>query len=278
MSGGSPFGHAAGRSAFLPRASAKVSANVSRPSRVCYIHIESIARRSCSLFSRKFRFTFHQIAAIIRLAHKYHVQAVFDQAVAALEEAFPSDFDTWERGEATVKFKEEHAICVINLALLVDKPSLLPVALYRCALLGSDVLDGYKRNNKTIERLSMENIKRCIDGRNNLASRALGILLDVFNVGSCPECDTPDTCSPVPQSMLQWALEEEQSTETDVLQSWRGLIETWAPDTEICDYCERALINRDVRARRRVWNDLPEIFDIEEEVGGWVADSSDFSD
>ncbi|KAM5539308.1 hypothetical protein V8D89_006999 [Ganoderma adspersum] len=236
-----------------------------------------------TLFSRKFSFSFPKISAIIRLAHKYHVQAVLDQALSALEDSFPSDFDTWERNEtrtAAVKLEDEHAIGVVNLAFLVDRPLLLSIAFYRCAMLGGSVIDGYKRGNKTgpVEHLNRENMKRAINGRNDLTSRALGVLLDIFDIGPCIECDTPDGCSPVLQMMLQWALEDEKSSDADILESWRSRIELWAGDTDICGHCEKALVEGDVRARRRVWRELPEVFDIEEEVGYWVGgSSSDFS-
>ena len=44
--------------------------------------------------------------------------------------------------------------------------------------------------------------------------------------------------------------------------------------------CKKALIEGDVRARRRVWRELPEIFGIEEEVGyvGASEYECDFSD
>ncbi|PIL26474.1 hypothetical protein GSI_12232 [Ganoderma sinense ZZ0214-1] len=238
-----------------------------------------------TLFARKYSFSFPQISAIIRLAHKYHVQPVLDQAISALEEAFPSHFEAWERiGTQTpaVKFKSEHAIAVVNLAFLVDRPSLLSVAFYRCALLGGAVLDGCKLGNGktgTVVHLDRENAKRAIDGRNELAARALDVLLDIFDVDPCIECETPEGCGPVLQSMQQWAFGDTKSSEADILESWRERIELWVRDTDICDHCREALVERDVRARRRVWRELPKIFDIEEAVGpNCVSESSsDFS-
>ncbi|KAM5539306.1 hypothetical protein V8D89_006997 [Ganoderma adspersum] len=95
-----------------------------------------------TLYAREPLFSFHRMSAIIRLAHKYHVQDVLDQAILALEEYFTSDFDTWDSDRIAVAFKRRHAVAVVNLARLVDKPSLLPVAFYECALLGGGVFKG----------------------------------------------------------------------------------------------------------------------------------------
>ena len=180
-----------------------------------------------------------------------------DQAIAALEESLPSNFDTWERGGHVGKFKDEHAIGVVGFASLVDRPSLLPVTCYRCALLGGRIIDGYRRENKTIERLDRENIQRCINGLSKLAWRALGVVMDIFNIGPCVDCETRDTCGPVLESMLHWALEEEKATDANVLRSWK----------EIINY-EKDLVDRDVSVRKNaVWKDLPEIFDLEKLVG-----------
>ena len=55
-------------------------------------------------------------------------------------------------------------------------------------------------------------------------------------------------------------------------------MELWVGDTDICGHFEKAMVEGDVCVRRRVFRELPEVFDIEEEVSYWVgASSSDFS-
>ncbi|PIL26466.1 hypothetical protein GSI_12224 [Ganoderma sinense ZZ0214-1] len=225
-----------------------------------------------TLFSRDFSFSFHQIAAVIRLAHKYHVQDVLEQAIASLKERFTDSFDAWEArtGPATIKVRSRQAIGVINLARLVDRPSLLPLAFYKCATLGSAVLDGYKRedNLKSIEHLSREDEKRCIDGRVRLAEAALTVLAEVFTARPCGGCKTHARCRTVLQAMRGDALAHEGALSASVLASWREVVSGWARERGLCGPCEKAALERDVRARRRVWDSLPKIFDIE--VEGWV--------
>ncbi|KAI1795330.1 hypothetical protein LXA43DRAFT_1090978 [Ganoderma leucocontextum] len=80
--------------------------------------------------------TFDELAAVIRLAHKYNVPQVQDQALPH------------------IALKPAHSIGVINLACLTDMPSLLSVAFYDCAHRGSALLDGWTHEDGTVEHLS----------------------------------------------------------------------------------------------------------------------------
>ena len=94
------------------------------------------------LYVHRPSFSFLRISAIIRLAHKYHIQDVLDQGILALAEYFTDDFDTWMADKNVITFQPREAIAAVNLARLIDKPSLLPTAFYECALLGGGVLYG----------------------------------------------------------------------------------------------------------------------------------------
>ncbi|KAI1795304.1 hypothetical protein LXA43DRAFT_1178777 [Ganoderma leucocontextum] len=227
------------------------------------------------LYSRKTTFSFHQISAVIRLAHKYDVQDVLDQAIESFQEYFTSDFDTWTRGSGgVVRLRSQHAIGVVNLARLVDRPALLPIAFYKCALLGGDVVDGYRREDRTMEYLCRKDVKRCIDGRNELAEHAIVVVSAVFGFTQPgEECASPVRCRSALQSMLELVVEDECASDADVLASWEGRIHDWAEDLSLCNLCEKAAVERDVRARRQVWYELPEIFDVE--VEGWVPSEGD---
>ncbi|KAI1795305.1 hypothetical protein LXA43DRAFT_37560 [Ganoderma leucocontextum] len=232
-----------------------------------------------TLFSREFSFSFHQISAIIRLAHKYHVQDVLDQAIASLREYFTSNFEVWEShtNQGIIKFRPQQAIGIVNLARLVDRPSLLPTALYKCALLGRDVLNGYKREDKTVEHLPRKDAKRCIDGRIKLAEEALAIIAEVFTTQPCEACKNgPMPCRAVLQAMLGDAVGYKGALSPSVLRSWKEVVSDWAQELGLCDLCEKAAIHRDFKARKRVWDSLPKIFDVD--VDGWVPSGGDGGD
>lgn len=79
-------------------------------------------------------------------------------AISRLKTCFPDNFDDWEnivmRGKTLVTMAVEDAISVVNLARLTETLIMLPVALYRCCVLPTDVLlSGLQRPDGSIERL-----------------------------------------------------------------------------------------------------------------------------
>ncbi|PIL26473.1 hypothetical protein GSI_12231 [Ganoderma sinense ZZ0214-1] len=223
------------------------------------------------LFSRKFSFSFHQISAIIRLAHKYNVLDICNQAIASLQDHFTTDFAAWDRGanEEVIKVRFQQSIGVVNLARLVDRPALLPTAFYKCALLGCDVLAGYRREDKSIEHLSPEDLKRCINGRNKLVEEAFAILLEVFVSRPCDECTTDVVCRTALQRLLEVALVSCKQASASVLQGWDDLIQECAQEWHLCAACVKTVLEREYQARKRVWDALPVIFDVK--VDGWPS-------
>ena len=151
----------------------------------------------------------------------------------------------------------------------MDCPSLLPTAFYKCALLGGDVVCGYRREDNTIEYLRRRDLKRCIDGRNALAERAVSVVAEVFgNAYPCGDCASHDRCRGALLALTERVVEDVFASEADVLMSWAGRIHEWAEDLALCELCKKAVIARDGAARRQVWDDLPSIFGIR--VEGWV--------
>ena len=73
--------------------------------------------------------------------------------------------------------------------------------------------------------------------------------------------------------MLGDAIRHEGALSPTVLSSWKEVIGDWARARGLCGVCETAALERDVKARRKVWDSLPRIFDIE--VEGWVAGGGD---
>nr|VWP01110.1 Uncharacterized protein [Ganoderma boninense] len=157
-----------------------------------------------------------------------------------------TDFDTWESDRVAVVWKSRHAVAVVNLARLVDRPSLLPIALYECALLGGSVFKGPRRGGELVEHLDQGDIVRCIEGRNKLAAKAVAPIADVF-------------------TMLEDSVGCDDASDPDVLKGWGSTIKDWAKDLRLCGSCEKAALDRDTAARKRVWEELPGIFGIEVE-------------
>lgn len=219
------------------------------------------------LYVHRPSFSFPRISAIIRLAHKYLVQDVLNRAILALEEYFTDDFNIWEAEKTVITLKRGHAIVVVNLARLVDRPSMLPTAFYECALLGANVLRGCSHEDKSVEYLTQRDVMRCIDGWNKLAAKAIALISELFVNQPCTQCKTHSHCEGALKTILEVAIASDHASDPDVLSSWQDVIKCWATDYYLCDACDKAMIERDTAAHRKVWGELLEIFGLK--VEGW---------
>ncbi|KAI1795309.1 hypothetical protein LXA43DRAFT_1178782 [Ganoderma leucocontextum] len=206
--------------------------------------------------------TFEEVSALVRLAHKYHIQQVQDQALAALQLFdFTSDFKTFLRCTSS-KHKlvnnSAESIGAVNLAHLTDTPYMVPLAMYNCAYLDSAVLNGWKRRDGTVEQLSPADLRRCINGRIALGREQFSVLLQLFEATPSANCGYPDHCQGA--------------------HSWTAALRSHASKYDLCESCEEMLVDRNRQERRKVWNKLPEIFDIEVEEWGEPESESESED
>ncbi|PIL26495.1 hypothetical protein GSI_12253 [Ganoderma sinense ZZ0214-1] len=136
--------------------------------------------------------TFDEVAAVIRLAHKYDIPQVLNQALATLQaHTFPTSFAAFSAPSGTpeIDLKPAHFIGVVNFAWLTDTPHMLPLALYRCCYL----IDGWTHEDGTVEHLCPANLKRCMDARVALESERSFFLFHLLVHGkpSSAACDCP---------------------------------------------------------------------------------------
>ena len=210
--------------------------------------------------------TFDEVSALVRLAHKYHVQPVQDQALAALRVFdFTDDFDTYDDGltnnvESLIS-KDAQAIGAVNLARLTDTPSMLPLAMYQCAYLTSALLDGWKRRDGTVEELSRADLRRCIDGRIALAQEQRILLYQVFSEDPSDDCARPGSCSDILRAMQNIFVLSRDCTDCMVLTDCTDGVDKIG----LCSACREEVRDRSRRGRRVIWNKLPEIFNLDVE-------------
>ncbi|KAI1795314.1 hypothetical protein LXA43DRAFT_1090964 [Ganoderma leucocontextum] len=218
--------------------------------------------------------TFDEVFALVRLAHKYHIQQVQDQALAALQLFdFTNDFNTFFAGPSnnnkSLLQRRPQAIGAANLARLTDTPSMLPLALYQCTYLGSTVLDGWKRCDGTVEHLSPTDLRRCIDARIALAQEHVFFLSQIFDETPSARCEGPGHCQERFCLIHRIIMRSPDVTKDMALMDWTSMLRTWADGAmALCKACGEELVDRNRRERRRIWNKLPEIFNIEVEVWG----------
>ena len=210
----------------------------------------------------------HQISAIIRLAHKYHIADLLSQALSVLHDSFPTTFNKWDDfSRIHLVDVDDGPVAVVNLARLTDTPSLLPAALYECCSLGEALVDGWKREDGTVEHLSPSDLKRCIRARDELAREAFALASIIFDPDPSDDCTTPGICATSLRNRLARIMRNGSAAGPTVLEWWGFFIRLGAQlqlnDEGYCSACEGELMARARTERERVWNRLPEIFDVE---------------
>ncbi|KAI1792058.1 hypothetical protein LXA43DRAFT_358910 [Ganoderma leucocontextum] len=163
--------------------------------------------RSGLFLSRQRTLSFATIASIIRIAHKYQAQEIVDVVSDRLEDFLipgPGHWidspalswkERWELGQKQcgIAFDLQDAIESVNLAHLIDKPLMLPVALYLCCLLDPVQLrHGITRADlNVVEKLSDEDFARCVRALSVLAKECHATVLRSLAGWhtACSKCD-----------------------------------------------------------------------------------------
>ncbi|KAH9856110.1 hypothetical protein C2E23DRAFT_882240 [Lenzites betulinus] len=227
--------------------------------------------------------TFGQLSAIARLAHKYNIADLETQASAMLQSAYVPKYSELDRLQALRKlgetapadggdnyvFDDICAIGAVNCARLLDQPSVLPYAMYICCGLGGRVLDGWTREDGTVERLSTEDTKRIMDACELLAQHAQRAFFTIFKLAPCKgACDTPEDCTDALAQILTAAGRSIGTRRThDTLHSWEAEIKAMSSRTDLCQVCEDVMVIHSEQERQKAWKLLPHFFGIDMLLG-----------
>ncbi|KAI0632679.1 hypothetical protein C8Q77DRAFT_1058523 [Trametes polyzona] len=213
--------------------------------------------------------TFEMISAYIRLGLKYQIRQLSDAALALLKDHYTDNFDHWDSAricmaKSQAGFGDIHAIGVVNLARLTGELSLLPVALWRCCRLGSDLVYGYTREDGTRETLTFEDLGLCFAAQEKLIQAGVRARLRIFSQKVAIKCQTSTKCKEVLAKACR-SLEKK----TDLVAS----TDLFVPYTRICGAlalcvtCLSEVKARDKEERRAMWKRLPSLLGIV--VPGW---------
>ena len=209
---------------------------------------------------------------MVRLAHKYHIQSVLDQAIRALQEyPLTHDFnDLFPPPKQHIAMEGSQYIGAVTLARLTDTPLMLPYALYQCSLLGGSLLDGWKREDGTVEHLCTADVKRCFDGRIAIGQQQSLFIHLLFTPIPPGRCTDLGRCAVYLESMAL------HSVSLSRLQ--RPVFFDWAPRIrmlrDVCEACKGVLLERNKVERQLIWDRLPQTYGIA--IEGWVhSDGAD---
>ena len=215
---------------------------------------------------------FDHVFSALLLAHKYGAHDILQQGLDALKECYP---DTpIDRGSPPqVPFEDiqfTHAIGAIHLARLTGTPSIIPPAMLACCELGGSIVSGWTRGDGSVLRLSEADLKRCIEGRGALATRALANNFEIIRWFPSKNCSTRASC----RAGVVWAIEELAQSNSELAHIMQKLdilvqIIVSVEASTLCEKCKEDLEKFGKYRRRKLWGDLPDIFDVA--VGGWAA-------
>ena len=212
-------------------------------------------------------YSFEEVFAVIRLAHKYNIADVQKQALYALREyTFNDGFEKWmeDRVERIV-VEGPCAIGAVNLARLLDEPEMLVIALYKCLGLGSGILDGWKREDGSVERLSEDDVKRCITANRELSRSSVIAVYKTFRPEPSDECNQKTRCEASLRQTLTQYLDlcvEHISDGSDVMTTRQGMFSE-LDGFGMCEACWEEVKTRETWGRYDIWIRFPDIFDIE---------------
>ncbi|EIW56895.1 uncharacterized protein TRAVEDRAFT_127777 [Trametes versicolor FP-101664 SS1] len=211
--------------------------------------------------------------AVARMAHKYQMHDMLALVVKYLRRSFPADFRQWDASPFSCIPSSDEAVLAIgavNLARLIDEPSLLPTTLFVCcSLKAADLLKGYTREDGSAEHLALEDIAGLLDARGRLTEKTLILAARIFALRVSKKCAAPDTCREALEMMLEGVGRyAEMFAGPNVLTSW---LEAYGMFADLCcERCRVMLRERDEKERRAVWDELPEIMGVQ--VANWVQD------
>ncbi|OJT13159.1 hypothetical protein TRAPUB_10314 [Trametes pubescens] len=218
-------------------------------------------------------YTSRQLSSLVRLAHKYCIVDVEQQALACLKKYFTDKFDLWDNTPGLFVYgHEQHdlssGIEAIRLARLTNTPEMLPVAFYICTLLEGAVLDGWTRADGAVVHLASEDLRRVIDGYGILQRESHQLLTDQVSVKPHKTCVTPAQCGPILQYLLEKHLENKSPC---VLHAFPAYI-AYVAKQKLCGCCKDHLTDSSRVERRKLWLRLPYVFDIQAEVPAWKTE------
>ncbi|KAI0720783.1 hypothetical protein C8T65DRAFT_567022 [Cerioporus squamosus] len=203
-------------------------------------------------------FTFHQLSSLVRLGHKYQIDDVQNQALVALQKYFaPCTFEELERANIVMSCNTRRGIELIHLSRLTNTQSMLPIAFYFCVAIGSRVVDGWRREDRTVQHLSPEDLKRCFEGYAQMGLKRDPMTNRIFDVGPSSDCKHPATCS---AKLLERYLARRASVTRLITGNTDEIKRDFRP--HICNACAKMLEERGVAERRALWDKLPTIFQL----------------
>ncbi|KAI0756281.1 hypothetical protein C8Q80DRAFT_1127689 [Daedaleopsis nitida] len=235
---------------------------------------------------------FSRLAALVRLAHKYELTKILEGSLARLKLIFTTELQTW-LGHGATALRSVHIsddelsqsstrnpeaalmtspIEAVNLFRTIDRPEMLPVALYLCTLLPNRLLvHGKLRADGTrLEQLSTADLQCCLDARDELTNLSIEFFYSKFAQDPAPTCGGANGSFKCEHTFTRRRafLHRSQTikgfTEGDgvLCGSAQRYIDKMRGSGKLCPACIECLVTCAEKFQREVWAGLPKMLDL----------------
>ena len=223
--------------------------------------------------------TFPVLAALARLSHKYQLYQLFNAVIYRFEDIFPTRLDDWDRrgavdGDDPNRLSSAEAIEAVNLFRLIDKPNMIPTALYRCAQLEPRAIlrDKTRADGVTREELSPADIELCMEVKEELLKATASLLtrlheaceariVHLTHAPSSACCASPGLCVRDLRVVMRRCIEDmRECLSADPLDMrYMDEVVSAQRDGGLCHVCGNVLEAAYAEERREIWGRLPEL-------------------
>lgn len=192
------------------------------------------------------------------LAHKYQITDIQEQALSCIKSYYSIlSFDRWEESDESlfeVDLDKNEAIGAVKVSYLLEVPCMFPLAFYGCAIAGDKLVNGWVREDGSVEHLDQNDLKRCIRAYGSFSRATVSMLDCIFSPTLASGCASPGDCSSCMRTSYLWTMDQDLAVR--VLHHWDFT------DWGFCDKCQALLVKRDKEERRKIWVNLPSYFDL----------------
>ncbi|KAJ7025745.1 hypothetical protein C8F04DRAFT_1400403 [Mycena alexandri] len=199
-----------------------------------------------------------ELISFLSLSDKYDVPALRDAMVSILFDLYPTTLAKWDartRPPGYTVRRFDH-VGVLNIAVKMNIRSILPVVMYTiCCNLTPDEIVGGQLCKLRI--LDVDYQQRCIIGSLELGEARRKSLLYLTRDEGQVECEDPASCD---AERLRWLrIDLDYENGSPLRDSNAGNWQNFA----LCDTCLSTAKAKWSGTRQALWNDLPNIFDLE---------------
>ncbi|KAM5537294.1 hypothetical protein V8D89_009024 [Ganoderma adspersum] len=216
--------------------------------------------------------SFYQISAYIRfkLGLKYQLNELYEQSHQFLKSHYTDNLETWTKHTywQPLYWQGNESIGVVNLARLMNDAHILPTSLMSCVYMDEHIVQGFRREDGTLETLMVDDLGRCFRASRVLWQINLAEILHVLQDTVSPGCIKEKGCT----GMLQGALrrlkvqmEQIMTCSPFKLTPEYFLLKGYL--LRMCMECTKMVEEHIRKEHMELWAQLPDVLDIK--VPGW---------